>query len=301
MSNITINSLPTAVSIDGVQDILPIYTNSATATQGINRNTLLGLASAPVGLTDTQTLTNKVLTTPTINGATLSGTLSGTYTIGGTPTFPNTVVSTTGSQTLTNKVLTSPTITNASLTADAITGFSSANTGSIYGISVTSGTINSAAITSASIADSLITPRMLLTGTGTSWVWQSYSPTWGNISIGNGTNASYYIQIGKTVYVRAYITFGSTTTIGTGSITFTLPVTAKSGVYTTKQLLGTSLAVGSSLEYPGVVEYNTTTSVLCWGQTIASSTPVLITYSSTAPFTWTTNNAFSANIVYEAA
>ncbi len=58
-----------------------------------------------VGTSDTQTLTNKTLTAPV-----LSGTVTGTYTIGGTPTFPSTVVSTTGTQTLTNKTLTTPKI-----------------------------------------------------------------------------------------------------------------------------------------------------------------------------------------------
>jgi hypothetical protein len=160
-NNITINSLPTASTIDPTQDILPIYTASSTATQGINRNTLLGLSSAPVGLTDSQTLTNKVLTNPTVNGATLSGTLSGTYTIGGTPTFPSSVVTLTGSQTLTNKVLTSPTInsptiTNATLSSDTITGFSSSTTGTIYGISVSAGTIGSSALAASSVTTTAI-------------------------------------------------------------------------------------------------------------------------------------------------
>lgn len=138
--------LPVANTIDPVNDYLPIYTNSLTATQAINRNTLLGLASAPVGLTDSQTLTNKVLTAPTISGPVLSGTITGTYTIGGTPTFPSSVVTLTGSQTLTNKILTSPTInsptiTNASVTADAITGYTVSNTGTIYGVSVSTGNV----------------------------------------------------------------------------------------------------------------------------------------------------------------
>lgn len=151
MSNVTINQLPTANSIDPVQDLLPIYTASATATQSINRNTLLGLASAPVGLTDSQTLTNKTFTSPTISGPTLSGTITGTYTIGGTPTFPASVTTLTGTQTLTNKTLTSPTInsptiTNASLTADTITGFTTSTSGTIYGMSVTTGVLASAAL-----------------------------------------------------------------------------------------------------------------------------------------------------------
>jgi hypothetical protein len=155
-------ALPVASTIDGVNDYTPIYTASATATQAINRNTYLNLASAPVGLTDTQTLTNKVLTSPTISGPTFSGTLIGTYTIGGTPTFPASVVTLTGSQTLTNKILTSPTvnsptITNASLTTDAVTGYTTSNSGTVFGINVTTGQITTtssvlgAALTSSSV------------------------------------------------------------------------------------------------------------------------------------------------------
>jgi hypothetical protein len=56
-----------------------------------------------VGTSDTQTLTNKTLTAPV-----LGGTVTGTYTIGGTPTFPASVVLTSGAQTLTDKTLTAP-------------------------------------------------------------------------------------------------------------------------------------------------------------------------------------------------
>lgn len=155
MSNVTINSLPVAGSIDATQDYLPIYTASASATQGINRNTLLGITGSPVGTTDSQTLTNKTLTSPTINGATLSGTLSGTYTIGGTPTFPSSVATLTGTQTLTNKTLTSPTITspnisNATFSADTVAGYTTSNTGTIYGVSITGGQINGGGVIGSS-------------------------------------------------------------------------------------------------------------------------------------------------------
>jgi hypothetical protein len=63
-----------------------------------------------VATDSTQTLTNKTLTNPV-----LSGNVSGTYTIGGTPTFPSTVVSTTGTQTLTNKTMTTPTINGCAM------------------------------------------------------------------------------------------------------------------------------------------------------------------------------------------
>ena len=133
-----ITSLPVASTIDPVNDTIAIVTNNINTTQQISRNTLLALSSAPVGLTDSQTLTNKILTSPTISGPTFSGTLAGTYTIGGTPTFPSSVVTLTGSQTLTNKTLTSPTInsptiTNATLSTDSITGYTTSNSGTLFG------------------------------------------------------------------------------------------------------------------------------------------------------------------------
>lgn len=58
-----------------------------------------------VGRATTDTLTNKTLTAPV-----LGGTITGTYTLGGTPTFPSSIATLTGTQTFTNKTLTSPVI-----------------------------------------------------------------------------------------------------------------------------------------------------------------------------------------------
>jgi hypothetical protein len=56
--------------------------------------------------------------------------------------------------------------------------------------------------------------------------WPSWSPTWANLTLGNAVQAFEYIQVGKTVLYRGYITLGSTSAVGTGP-TFTLPVNAK--------------------------------------------------------------------------
>ena len=165
-----LNLYPNASTIDAVNDELVIWTNSLSAVQNINRNTFLNLSSQPVGLTDSQTLTNKTLTSPTVSSPTLSGTLAGTYTIGGTPTFPASVTQNTVSQTLTNKTLTSPTITsptitNATISADTLTGYTVSNTGTIYGIPVTTGVINTAGtINGASLVANSVTNASILTG-----------------------------------------------------------------------------------------------------------------------------------------
>lgn len=265
-----ITDLPQANSIDPVQDMLAIVTNSLNATQKIDRNTYLGLSSAPVGLTDSQTLTNKTLTSPTINGATLSGTLSGTYTIGGSPTFPSTVVTTTGSQTLTNKnlsspVISTPIITNATISSDAYVGFSSSTSGSIFGMSVTgsvlssaalAGAVNSAAlqsgaVTTNSVADSAITPAKLLAGTGTGWSWQTWTPTITGFSANPAGGVYRYIQIGKTVFLSV----GQPANGTSNSTTFTISLPIAAATITNMQWsgFGTVADNGVSPTSPGLL------------------------------------------------
>lgn len=181
MSNFKITDLTAIPSVDRAVNVMEIVDVAGNVSYKVTPNNLLGFTGGnPVSTSDTQALTNKTLTAPTIASPILSGTITGTYTLAGTPTFPAAVTTLTGSQTLTNKILTSPTInaptiTNASITADALTGFSVANTGTIYGISVTAAAISSAlsltstlTVTGATILSSTLgTVGQLSTQTGT--------------------------------------------------------------------------------------------------------------------------------------
>jgi hypothetical protein len=88
-------------------------TGSAPSFQATGADTNIDIGFFPKGsgrlavngvnvptVSSSDTLVNKTLTAPA-----LSGTMTGTYTLGGSPTFPATVVSTTGTQTLTNKTI----------------------------------------------------------------------------------------------------------------------------------------------------------------------------------------------------
>lgn len=219
MDNVTIGppgtgSLPTASTIDGVNDYLPIYTNSAEATQAISRNTFLGLASAPVGLTDTQTLINKTIDTtnsitqldskfilqnsidPTKQAvfglSEITSGITRTYKL---PNKSDDIVCLTTIQTLTNKTLTSPSITspvisNATITADAITGYTSSDTGSLYGISVSSSNLSlpgTLTVTGKTILSSTVTTGGFITGTPPVWQYLGSALATSNSTNNTGT------------------------------------------------------------------------------------------------------------------
>lgn len=187
MSNKKITDLSAIPSVDRTANVLEIVDVAGNTSYKVTPNNLLGFSGGnPVSTSDSQSLTNKTITAPTISSPVLSGTVTGTYTLGGTPTFPSTVVTLTAAQTLTNKILTSPTINtativNPTITADSIAGFSVSNTGTIYGVSVTTGFIASAALSNAvntaAIQNAAVTVNKLFTGATTAVVLTSETTT----------------------------------------------------------------------------------------------------------------------------
>ena len=288
MTNITINSLPTySGTSDHVNDIIPIYDYSTASTTGISVNNLITLSSQAVGLTDSQTLTNKTLTTPAISAPVLSGTVTGTYTLGGTPTFPATIVTTTGSQTLTNKTLTSPTInsatiSNPTLSVDTITGYSVAtnvtaggvtlNNGAVggttgtfsglltasSGLTLSSGTLTlpNNSVTAPMLATSAITLGYAQVATGTPFTTSLTSP----VAV-TGLTVNVTIPAGgRKVKVTAY-TYLLQNSVGTNGSYFAIYSGASSGALTTQlQVAEITTGAAGSIGFPTTVISVTTPS-----------------------------------------
>lgn len=132
----------------------------------------------------------------------------------------------------------------------------------------------------------------------------NWTPTWTNLTIGNGTQVFKFYMIGGLVFFRGYLTFGSTSSMGTGPY-FTFPVTA----------LDTNKGTASGNSEIGIVHFedngvgssggtlffaSTTTCTLV----ILNSAGTYIghsTVTSTAPHSWNTGDEFRLQGFYEAA
>ena len=52
--------------------------------------------------------------------------------------------------------------------------------------------------------------------------WTSYTPTFTNLTLNNGTIDFKYVQIGKTVHVRGLLTWGSTTSATASALSISI-------------------------------------------------------------------------------
>lgn len=133
----------------------------------------------------------------------------------------------------------------------------------------------------------------------------SWSPAWVNWTIGNGTVIAKYLQIGKGVWCRLSVTWGSTTSITGGDPTFTLPVTAVSGFYIPFQPApGTG---GASIDGTGsgsamlVVNIRSTTTASMHTLNVAGTYPNVTSISNSVPISHTTGSVDTCEFFFEAA
>src|SRR3954463_16696021 len=125
----------------------------------------------------------------------------------------------------------------------------------------------------------------------------TYTPAWTSSgtapAIGNGTITGRYWQMDKFLAFAISVTFGSTSTFGTGFYSFSLPFTANN---TTE--VGTAVALDSSAgtRWSGAWVFNTTTTV-----SIAVAGPAGSTqnWGQLVPFTWATSDTINISAFYE--
>lgn len=324
MSNKTITDYTLASGIDPINDYFLI--ESLNVYYKINRNTILGLTGTPADISSTQTLSNKSLnntnsimvkdssftlenssdTTKRVNFSLANITTATTRTI----TLPNsssTLATLTGTENLTNKTITGAaisggTIDNATVTVDSISGHTSSTIVNVANLQISNGVLNSAnAVTATSIAAGAVQPQALVSGTGSGWTWQTWSPTYANINTTGGTVDAKYIQIGKTVIGRWFFVLGAGSSVGTAPC-ITYPVVPLSTYYTpTATVVGTARLIANGVGYQGAVwAFNSTQ--LQPIAFLASGTYVQEQgITSSIPNTWGSGNSIEFTFCYEVA
>jgi hypothetical protein len=154
------------------------------------------------------------------------------------------------------------------------------------------------------IGNAAIKPVHLATGLSSStWAMATWSPTWANFTVGNGTVTAKYSQIGKAVFCYLKVVAGTTSAFGTNP-TFTVPVTAASQYGANNNSVGVGYAEDAGVAgYSFGYMFNASTTIMSMYGLNAAGTLVNFAASITATAPWTlgTGDFFSVNFFYEAA
>lgn len=263
--------------------------------------------SSVVGTIDVQTLTNKTLTSPIINGATLS---AGTNLVN-----PNITGTVTGGASYTGITATNPTVTGtvaggASYTAPTITGNVPGNprfTGGLEGGSLGQFDVDSVGnVIGVNIsATGTIGSTGMFTGSSNfnAGAWTTFVPVWAASvtppTLGNGVLTSQWTRMGRAIHWSGILDLGTTSNGGTGLWTLTVPVTPASTGYTT---YGTASYIDTGInEYIGNVQIPSGGTTAAFVVKTNSSSQSSAQVSNTVPVGASQNTLIQWNITYQAS
>lgn len=144
---------------------------------------------------------------------------------------------------------------------------------------------------------------------GASWehiltlgAWTSWTPTLTNFTVGTGSTLDAdYIKIGRGVWWRFHFIFGTGGAL-TGIPTFSLPVTAATGVSANLGAPGVAIFDDATNGmFWGGYEYATTTIVRFLTMVVSGANVTRNFPGAAAPFTWTTSDKIRASGFYQSA
>lgn len=143
-----------------------------------------------------------------------------------------------------------------------------------------------------------------LTGAlSTGVAWSSWTPSWTNLTLGNGVVVAKYQRVGKLIVARLNIIFGTTTSVS-GSIIFSLPVNraafaGSSGLTPIGHCRLFDTSAPATLE--GVVISTAVGTALVAVYDSSGTYLVATGTGTTVPFTWAVGDEVSLQIIYEGA
>ena len=119
------------------------------------------------------------------------------------------------------------------------------------------------------------------TGAGTIGEWTTFTPSWTNLTVGNGTQSFVYAQVNDVVFVQGRLTFGTTTAFTSTFIRMASPVSTFAG-----NMLGHVLLREASVATRiGVIQESGNEALIQY-HSVAGSVVNAANVNATNPFTW---------------
>ena len=133
--------------------------------------------------------------------------------------------------------------------------------------------------------------------------YTAHTPTFLNVTAGNGTTSGAYCRVNSFVHYYGSFTLGSTSAV-TGSISISLPININADVATGISTIGIMNLVdtSASVTYQGIARYNGASSSCFAG--VLRTDGTFGTWqgpNATNPMTWATGDSINFNLYYRAA
>jgi hypothetical protein len=122
--------------------------------------------------------------------------------------------------------------------------------------------------------------------------WEDWTPTWTNVTVGNGTLTAKYSRMGTTAFVDLAFQLGSTSAI-TGNPVFSLPV--NNAAFTVRRAGDVYMFdTSAGFVYEGVIQLVSASTAALNNRTGG----LLSNVSGTSPFTWATGDRLHIQMMY---
>lgn len=148
-------------------------------------------------------------------------------------------------------------------------------------------------------ADSTAATGIKWATVSTGGTFTSFTPTWNNVTVGNGTSTGAYTTVGDLVYGYALLTLGSTSSI-TGNVNVVFPVAFSApdeALISLVRLEDTGTAAYSGFG----VSVSSTNSIYLNAQVTSGSFSSETNVNGTTPFTWTNTDKIKVSFTYRKA
>ena len=120
-------------------------------------------------------------------------------------------------------------------------------------------------------------------------VWTSFTPSWTNLTVGNGTVSAHYSIVNKILFVRVKFTMGSTSSMG-DPLRMTLPASLTQNTDAQESIGWAQLTDTGVASYTGFVNVSSSTQVTIAVINASSTYGQTNNVNGTRPFTFATGD-----------